>query len=160
MEYFYTIQGEGFYSGTPAYFIRIGGCNIKCHWCDVKTSWNASKYSLISIDTITNKAITYSKTIVLTGGKPLMYNLDQLTQKLKAQNYTIHIETSGAYPYSRILDWICLSPKKNMLPNKKIYDIFHELKIIIYNQNDFLFVEEYAMKLNPDCKLYLQAIIE
>lgn len=157
MEHFYTIQGEGFYCGTASYFIRIAGCNVGCHWCDIKESWNIYQHSLISIDSLVEQAISYSKTIVLTGGEPLMYNLNKLTQKLKNKGCTIHIETSGVYPNTGILDWICLSPKKNALPKEKIYQLAHELKIIIYNQYDFIFAEEQAKKVTQQCKLYLQA---
>lgn len=157
MEHFYTIQGEGSYSGTASYFIRIGGCDVGCHWCDVKESWNPNIHPLTSVDEIVSDAVRYSKTIVLTGGEPLMWNLDYLTTQLKKANCAIHIETSGAYPLSGTLDWICLSPKKNLLPKDEVYKKADELKVIIYNNHDFIFAEEQASKVNEDCILYLQA---
>ncbi|MCB9202625.1 MAG: 7-carboxy-7-deazaguanine synthase QueE [Flavobacteriales bacterium] len=157
MEHFYTIQGEGSYSGTASYFIRIGGCDVGCHWCDVKESWNPNIHPLTSVDEIVSDAVRYSKTIVLTGGEPLMWDLDYLTNQLKKANCAIHIETSGAYPLSGTLDWICLSPKKNLLPKDEVYKKADELKVIIYNNHDFIFAEEQASKVNEDCILYLQA---
>ncbi len=113
MEEFYTIQGEGFHKGTAAYFIRIGGCDVGCHWCDVKESWNADTHPPTDIRSIVENAAKYSDTIVITGGEPLTWNMQPLTEALKAKNLSIHIETSGAYPLTGIWDWICLSPKKN-----------------------------------------------
>jgi len=156
MEHFYTIQGEGFHSGKAAYFIRIGGCDVGCHWCDVKESWNPNLHPVSDIKTIANNALQHSKTIVLTGGEPLMWNLFPLTEIFKNENAQIHIETSGAYPLSGHLDWICLSPKKTALPLDEIYTKANELKIIIYNQNDFKFAQEQAQKVNKNCILYLQ----
>lgn len=156
MEEFYTIQGEGFHKGTAAYFIRVGGCDVGCHWCDVKESWNAATHPPTTIDTIVNNAATYSNTIVVTGGEPLTWNMAPLTEALKAKNLQTHIETSGAYALTGIWDWICLSPKKNKLPEGIIYDKADELKMIIYNKNDFKFAEEQAAKVNKDCILYLQ----
>lgn len=157
MEDFYTIQGEGFHSGTASYFIRIGGCDVGCHWCDVKESWNAEKHPVTDVKKLMERVITYSKTIVLTGGEPLMWNLNYLTDLLKQNDCTVHIETSGAYPISGTLDWICLSPKKNMLPKEEIYQIADELKVIVYNSNDFIFAEQQAEKVSKNCKLFLQA---
>jgi len=157
MEHFYTIQGEGFYSGTASYFIRIGGCDVGCHWCDVKESWNPEIHPVTEVKTIAELAANYSKTIVLTGGEPLMWNLEFLTSELKKRNCIIHIETSGAYPLSGTIDWVCLSPKKNMLPKEAIYKKADELKIIIYNQHDFEFAEQQAANVSANCKLYLQA---
>ncbi|WP_245799650.1 7-carboxy-7-deazaguanine synthase QueE [Cellulophaga omnivescoria] len=156
MEEFYTIQGEGFHKGTAAYFIRVGGCDVGCHWCDVKESWNAATHPPTTIDAIVNNAAKYSNTIVVTGGEPLTWNMAPLTEALKAKNLQTHIETSGAYTLTGIWDWICLSPKKNKLPQGIIYDKAHELKMIIYNKNDFKFAEEQAAKVNKDCILYLQ----
>ncbi len=157
MEHFYTIQGEGFYTGTAAYFIRLGGCDVGCHWCDVKESWNPDLHPLMKTDEVAEIAASYSKTIVLTGGEPLMWNLNPLTRRLKELGCKIHIETSGAYPMSGEFDWICLSPKKTGLPKDEIYTKAHELKMIVYNQNDFKFAEEQAEKVSNDCKLYLQS---
>lgn len=156
MEEFYTIQGEGFHKGTAAYFIRVGGCDVGCHWCDVKESWNAATHPPTTIDAIVDNAAKYSNTIVVTGGEPLTWNMAPLTEALKAKNLQTHIETSGAYTLTGIWDWICLSPKKNKLPEGIIYDKAHELKMIIYNKNDFKFAEEQAAKVNKDCILYLQ----
>lgn len=157
MEHFYTIQGEGFYTGTAAYFIRLGGCDVGCHWCDVKESWNPDLHPLMNTNEVAETAARYSKTIVLTGGEPLMWNLNPLTQKLKELGCRIHIETSGAYPMSGEFDWVCLSPKKTGLPKEEIYEKANELKMIIYNQNDFKFAEEQAQKVSENCKLYLQS---
>ena len=156
MEEFYTIQGEGFHKGTAAYFIRVGGCDVGCHWCDVKESWNAELHPPTSIEQIVDNAAKYSDTIVVTGGEPLTWNMTPLTTALKAKNLQTHIETSGAYELTGTWDWICLSPKKNKLPFGKVYDEAHELKVIVYNKHDFIFAEEQAAKTNKDCILYLQ----
>jgi len=156
MEEFYTIQGEGFHKGTAAYFIRVGGCDVGCHWCDVKESWNAETHPPTGIDAIVTNAAKYSNTIVVTGGEPLTWNMEPLTQALKAKNLQTHIETSGAYALTGEWDWICLSPKKNKLPEGVIYDKAHELKVIVFNKHDFEFAEEQAAKVNKDCILYLQ----
>ena len=156
MEEFYTIQGEGYHKGSAAYFVRIGGCDVGCHWCDVKESWDAEKHPPTEISTIINNAKQYSDTIVVTGGEPLMWNMSPLTAGLRNENLATHIETSGAYPLSGDWDWICLSPKKRMLPLDDIYKVADELKVIVYNQNDFVFAEEQAAKVQPNCKLFLQ----
>jgi organic radical activating enzyme len=156
MEEFYTIQGEGAYTGTAAYFIRIGGCDVGCHWCDVKESWNAELHPPTNTDLIVQNAKRYADTVVVTGGEPLTWNMQPLTKKLKAQNLRVHIETSGAYPVSGQWDWFCLSPKKTKLPVQDAYDVAHELKVIIYNKHDFIFAEEQAAKVNPNALLFLQ----
>lgn len=156
MEEFYTIQGEGYHKGTAAYFIRIGGCDVGCHWCDVKESWNAETHPPTSIGSIVDNAAIYSDTIVITGGEPLTWDMGPLTAALKAKNLQTHIETSGAYPFTGTWDWICLSPKKNKLPVEEIYDFADELKIIVYNKHDLIFAEEQAAKVNENCILYLQ----
>jgi len=156
MEAFYTIQGEGFHKGTAAYFIRIGGCDVGCHWCDVKESWNSKLHPPTAIGKIIDEAVNYSDTIVITGGEPLTWNMLPLTSKLKEKGATIHIETSGAYKLSGIWDWICLSPKKIKLPTEEIYEVADELKCIIFNHHDFVFAEEQAAKVNGNCILYLQ----
>lgn len=156
MEEFYTIQGEGFHTGTAAYFIRIGGCDVGCHWCDVKESWNAEMHPPTLTDTIVANASQYADTVVVTGGEPLTWDMAPLTQKLKAANLKVHIETSGAYPVSGSWDWFCLSPKKNKLPVDGAYAIANELKVIIYNKHDFIFAEEQAAKVNPGAILFLQ----
>ena len=156
MESFYTIQGEGYHKGSAAYFIRIGGCDIGCHWCDIKESWDLEKFPLVNVKSIVDKVKKNSNKVVITGGEPLIYNMNPLTKKLKKLNISTHLETSGAYELTGYWDWICLSPKKNKLPINNIYSIANELKIIIYNKNDFLFAENLAKNTNPDCKLYLQ----
>lgn len=156
MEEFYTIQGEGFHTGTAAYFIRVGGCDVGCHWCDVKESWNAQLHPPTPAENIVTNAIKYSDTIVITGGEPLMWNMDYLTSLLKNNNLKIHIETSGAYKLSGYWDWICLSPKKNMLPTTSVYEKANELKVIIHNKHDFIFAEEQAEKVNKNAVLFLQ----
>jgi 7-carboxy-7-deazaguanine synthase len=157
MEHFYTIQGEGAHTGKAAYFIRLGGCDVGCHWCDVKESWDPKLHPLMETIKIAEIAASNCKTIVLTGGEPLMWNLEKLTKKLKTLGCTIHIETSGAYKMSGTLDWITLSPKKTGLPKPEIYEVANELKVIIFNDNDFKFAMEQAEKVNDNCKLYLQS---
>lgn len=156
MEAFYTIQGEGYHKGTAAYFIRVGGCDVGCHWCDVKESWNADTHPPTSIETIVEEASKYSDTIVITGGEPLTWNMELLTRQLRQKGMKIHIETSGAYPLTGSWDWICLSPKKLKLPTEEIYKKAHELKVIVYNQHDLIFAEEQAAKVSSGCILYLQ----
>lgn len=157
MEHFYTIQGEGFHTGKAAYFIRIGGCDVGCHWCDVKESWNPDIHPLMNAIEVAEIAAEHCKTVVLTGGEPLMYNLEILTTKLKELGCTIHIETSGTYPLSGHLDWITLSPKKTGLPKEEIYPKANELKCIVFNSHDLKFAEEQASKVSENCQLYLQS---
>ncbi|NAY92990.1 radical SAM protein [Muricauda sp. JGD-17] len=156
MEEFYTIQGEGFHKGTAAYFIRVGGCDVGCHWCDVKESWNAETHPPTPIYSIIDNATKFSDTIVVTGGEPLTWDMGPLTFGLKERELKTHIETSGAYPLTGTWDWICLSPKKNKLPVGDIHKKAHELKVIVYNKHDFIFAEEQAAKVSEDCVLYLQ----
>ena len=156
MEEFYTIQGEGFHTGKAAYFIRIGGCDVGCHWCDVKESWNAELHPATETLSIIENAKKYANTVVITGGEPLMWNLDFLTDKLQKNTIKTHIETSGAYPLSGKWNWICLSPKKTKLPLQDIYKVANELKIIINNMHDFKFAEEQANKVKDTCELFLQ----
>lgn len=157
MEEFYTLQGEGYNTGKAAYFIRIGGCDVGCHWCDVKESWDANIHPLTDADTILQHVLE-SKTpaVVVTGGEPLIYNLDYLTKLLKQHHIETYIETSGAYPLSGHWDWICLSPKKTMLPKDENYSKAHELKIIVFNKHDLIWAEEQAKKVSKNCYLYLQ----
>ena len=158
MEAFYTIQGEGYYSGKAAYFLRIGGCDVGCHWCDVKESWNADLHPPTSITDILKGIAQYPvDTVVITGGEPLMWNLDKLTAALKLEGLKVHLETSGAYPYSGDFDWVCMSPKKMQAPLPAIKPITSELKVIVNNKHDFIWAEEQREGLTPDCKLYLQA---
>ena len=158
MEAFYTIQGEGYYSGKAAYFLRIGGCDVGCHWCDVKESWNADLHPPTSIADILKGIAQYSvDTVVITGGEPLMWNLDKLTAALKLEGLKVHLETSGAYPYSGDFDWVCMSPKKMQAPLPAIKPITSELKVIVNNKHDFIWAEQQREGLSDDCKLYLQA---
>ena len=157
METFYSIQGEGYFSGSPAFFLRIGGCDVGCHWCDVKESWNADLHPPTSIENIIDEIKKESvNTVVITGGEPLMWNLTPLTNRLKIEGYNVHLETSGAYPLSGSFDWICLSPKKQSITLDSIKKYVNELKIIVHNKNDFQYAEEQRKNLSSDCKLYLQ----
>jgi organic radical activating enzyme len=157
MEDFYTIQGEGFYQGHAAYFIRLGGCDVGCVWCDVKESWNADQHPKVSVEEMVNTAKNSgSKIAVITGGEPAMYDLSQLTESLKQAGLRTHIETSGAYPLTGTWDWVCFSPKKFKAPDPSIYQQADELKVIIYNKSDFAWAEEFASKVKSDCKLFLQ----
>ncbi len=157
MEAFYTLQGEGHYSGHAAYFIRLGGCDVGCVWCDVKESWDADLHTQYSVEDIVNQASEFPKSIaVITGGEPLMYNLDELTLALKTAGFRTNIETSGAHPFTGSWDWVCFSPKKFKEPLPEIYGKANELKIIIFNKSDFEFAEKYAALVNRECKLFLQ----
>ena len=156
MEEFYTIQGEGYHKGTAAYFIRVGGCDVGCHWCDVKESWDAEKHPPTKTSQIVQNAAKHSDTIVVTGGEPLTWDMGPLTLGLKSRGLQTHIETSGAYPLTGQWDWICLSPKKMKPPVGGIHQKAHELKVIVYNKSDFAFAEEHAEKVGSDCVLYLQ----
>ena len=157
MEHFYTIQGEGFHQGKAAYFIRLGGCDVGCVWCDVKDSWDINKHPLWNIEDLKKEIkSTAANMAVITGGEPLMHNLDALTGLLQEAGIATNIETSGSHPLSGHWDWICLSPKKFKAPLPEILTKANELKIIVFNQSDFLWAEEFAEKVNKNCKLYLQ----
>lgn len=157
MEAFYTLQGEGFHQGRAAYFIRLGGCDVGCVWCDVKESWDAAAHPKLTIEEIAAGALKYPGRIaVITGGEPLMHPLDELTAKLQAQGFQTHLETSGSHPLSGTWDWICLSPKKFKQPLPAILQKAHELKVIVYNKSDFAWAEQYASQVAPGCRLYLQ----
>lgn len=157
MEQFYTVQGEGEHTGKAAYFIRIGGCDVGCHWCDVKESWDASIHPLIPIADVVTKASTVpARTVVITGGEPLMYNLDKLTASLREKGLSVHLETSGSSALSGRFDWICLSPKKNMPPKAEFYEMADELKVIVHNRHDFVWATENGAKVKRNCRLYLQ----
>ena len=156
MEAYYTIQGEGYHKGSAVFFIRIGGCDIGCHWCDVKESWNPSIHPITDVKDIIDNAKNYSDTVIVTGGEPLMWNMFPLTDGLRSFGIKTHIETSGAYPLSGNWDWFCLSPKKNKPALKEIKPISNELKIIINSQRDLLWAEKQRYLLSSDCKLYLQ----
>lgn len=157
MEHFYTLQGEGYHQGKAAYFIRLGGCDVGCVWCDVKDSWDAEKHPKLNIeDLIFNISKTPSQIAVITGGEPLMHNLDELTSALQTAGLKTNIETSGAHPLSGKWDWICLSPKKFKAPLPEILPFANELKIVVFNKSDFDWAEKYAALVSPDCKLFLQ----
>jgi len=156
MEKFYTIQGEGYYSGQPFYFIRLGGCDVGCHWCDVKESWDHNQHQFIEIDDLIKDVKEHTSNVIITGGEPLMWNLSELTKRFKENNIKLHLETSGAYDLSGNWDWICLSPKKKMLPKKEIYTVADELKVVIHNNDDFKFAIQESEKVSHECKLFLQ----
>ena len=156
METFYSVQGEGFHSGKPAYFIRVAGCDVGCHWCDVKESWDHGNHQIINIDKIVSDVECDNGIVIVTGGEPLMWNMDILTNKLKNNHHYVHLETSGAYEISGKWDWICLSPKKQKLPNKKIYKLADELKVVVYNKHDLKFAIQESKKVKKNCKLFLQ----
>lgn len=157
MESYFTIQGEGYHSGKPAYFIRTGGCDVGCHWCDTKDSWPMDGYPILSIEKIVEETIeSGAQSAVITGGEPVMYNLAPLTELFMTKNIKVHIETSGAYELTGFWDWVCLSPKKTVPPHQGIHACANELKIIIHNHDDFEWAEEHAQKVGKECKLYLQ----
>ena len=156
METFTTIQGEGFHSGKSAHFLRIGGCDIGCHWCDIKESWNSNLYPLIKVEKIIETIDPLINLIVISGGEPLIWNMSLLTDALKKRNKKVHLETSGAYQLSGYWDWICLSPKKNKLPVPELYKRANELKIIVYNKHDLIFAKKNAKYVKKDCILFLQ----
>ncbi len=157
VEEYYTIQGEGYFSGHPAYFIRLGGCDVGCPWCDTKVSWDASKHPFKSADEVVIRAADCLATLVIiTGGEPLMYNLDYLCNGLKDAGEETALETSGAYPLSGTWDWICLSPKIYKPPVSGIYQHANELKMVITEEKDLEWAFENAVLVNPSCQLYLQ----
>lgn len=157
MEAFYTIQGEGYHSGKAAYFIRLAGCDVGCHWCDVKESWDLGRWPSLPVDEIVETAARNpARLAVITGGEPLMHNLDALCERLQAQGFKTNIETSGAYPLSGIWDWICVSPKKFKAPLPELIAEAHELKVIVYNRSDFKWAASFEEQVPKGCKLYLQ----
>ncbi len=157
MEDFYTIQGEGFHTGKAAYFLRVGGCDVGCYWCDVKESWNPKLHPLTDSDEIVSRVIgNPAATVVVTGGEPLMYNLDYLCNQLKKHGLQVHLETSGSHPFSGSFDWICLSPKRKSPPKSEIFSKASELKVIIFDDTDYEWAEENAKLVSPDCYLCLQ----
>jgi 7-carboxy-7-deazaguanine synthase len=157
MEDFYTIQGEGFFQGNAAYFIRLAGCDVGCVWCDVKESWDATVHPSISISGLVAKAkVSGCKIVVITGGEPAMHNLETLTEALHEAGLNTHIETSGAYPLTGNWDWICFSPKKFKAPQRTVATLANELKIIVYNRSDFFWAEDFASKVSAGCHLFLQ----
>jgi organic radical activating enzyme len=158
MEHFYTLQGEGFHQGKAAYFVRLAGCDVGCVWCDVKESWNADAHPKLTIENIINeiKKITSSGIVVITGGEPLMHDLNELTEQLNREGYQTHIETSGSHKLTGKWNWICLSPKKFKDPLIDVIPLADELKIIIFNKSDFEWAEHFAKDVSANCKLYLQ----
>ena len=157
MEHFYTLQGEGLHSGKASYFIRLGGCDVGCVWCDVKESWDAEKHPLMTVEEIVTAATQHpGRLAVITGGEPAMHNLAALTNVLKENGFTINIETSGSSPLSGTLDWVTLSPKKFKAPIQSALDKADELKVVVFNKSDFKWAEEHAAKVPAHCKLYLQ----
>jgi organic radical activating enzyme len=165
METFYTLQGEGAHQGKAAFFIRLGGCDVGCVWCDVKESWDATRHPSNSISKIletvklgitTPAESTSLPLVVITGGEPLLYDLTELTSTLQSAGFQTHLETSGAHPLSGSWNWICLSPKKFKAPAPEICSLAHELKVVIYHPSDFEWAEQYAAKVSPTCRLFLQ----
>lgn len=157
MEHFYTLQGEGKYAGHAAYFIRLGGCDVGCHWCDVKESWDAEKHPKMQVSELLAAAAEYpGRIVVITGGEPAMHDCTALTEAFRQAGFRTHIETSGSSPLSGQWDWITLSPKKFKPPLPELLPRADELKIIVFNQSDFKWAEEYRTQVSADCKLYLQ----
>jgi organic radical activating enzyme len=157
MEEFYSLQGEGIHTGKPAYFLRVGGCNVNCHFCDVKESWDANKHTLTSVDEIVARIIANpSQAVVVTGGEPMLYNLDYLCEQLRNHHIQLYLETSGSQPISGFWDWICVSPKRNHPPQQNVLIQANELKVVIQNEQDFVWAEENAKLVNSDCALLLQ----
>jgi 7-carboxy-7-deazaguanine synthase len=157
VEEFFSLQGEGYQTGKAAYFIRLGGCDVGCSWCDSRYSWNPDLHPLVDADTIIKHVLNSgTDSVVVTGGEPLMWNLDYLCSELKNNKVNTFIETSGAYQLTGIWDWICLSPKKNIPPVGTICRAAHELKVIIQNKDDFEWAEKYRQMVNSECKLFLQ----
>jgi len=157
MEHFYTLQGEGKFTGTPAYFIRLGGCDVGCVWCDVKESWDASIHPQLSVDFLVNEVCNHPGTlVVITGGEPAMYDLTPLVEALKEAGKYVAIETSGAHPLVGNVDWYTFSPKKFKAPVEEAYAKASELKVVIYHSSDFAWAEEHASNVSADCRLYLQ----
>lgn len=157
MEHFYTLQGEGMYSGQAAYFVRLGGCDVGCVWCDVKESWDADVHPHMSVESIVGAAAAHpGRIVVVTGGEPAMHDLLYLTQGLKAAGFRTHIETSGSSPLSGQLDFVTLSPKKFKAPLPEAMQQADELKIVVFNKSDFAWAAQHAAQVRPECKLYLQ----
>lgn len=157
MEYFYTIQGEGYYSGRAAFFIRLAGCDVGCVWCDVKESWDSNAHPNLSIDFLIQEVLlSGTEFVVITGGEPAMYDLTTLINRLKEHKIETAIETSGCYELIGNIDWYCFSPKKFKKPTEEAYSKANELKVVISHPSDFQWAEEHASKVNLECKLYLQ----
>ena len=157
MELFYSLQGEGYHQGKAAFFIRLAGCDVGCVWCDVKDSWDASKHTVLSVEEIVAAATAHpSRIAIVTGGEPLLHQLDPLTTALKAAGFQTHIETSGSSPMSGSWDWVCLSPKKFKAPLAESIKAANELKVVVFNKSDFDWANSFVNDVNTDCKKYLQ----
>ena len=157
VEDFYTIQGEGFHAGKPAYFIRLGGCDVGCRWCDAKYTWHPRLYPPVDIRTIIDRAAACpAQAIVITGGEPLLYPLGLLTEALRERGLQIFLETSGTHPFSGAFDWVCLSPKRQQAPLPEAFGRAHELKVIIASEEDFAWAEQNAARVGEGCLRYLQ----
>lgn len=157
VEDFYTIQGEGCHSGKAAYFIRLGGCDVGCKWCDAKFTWNQREFPPVDVDEIVSRAASFeAQAIVITGGEPLLYPLGYLTERLHALGVEIFLETSGTHPLSGVFDWICLSPKHQNAPTDEACAAAHELKVIIESSSDFEWAEQCAARVGSECRLFLQ----
>jgi organic radical activating enzyme len=157
MEAFYTLQGEGAWQGHAAYFIRLGGCDVGCVWCDVKESWNVAKHPAVPVaDLVATASAHPARLAVVTGGEPAMHDLGPLTRALRQAGFRTHIETSGAYPLTGTWDWVCFSPKKFKAPHPSVYAQADELKVVVYHPSDFAFAEQHAAQVRPRCKLLLQ----
>jgi organic radical activating enzyme len=157
MEDFYTLQGEGAFQGMASYFIRLGGCDVGCVWCDVKESWDAKAHPKVGLDVIAERVKTSGAPIaVVTGGEPTMYDLQPLTESLKKIGVRTHLESSGAYPLTGTWNWVCFSPKKFKTPHPSFAKYSDELKVIVYNKSDFEWAEQYAKQVGEKCQLFLQ----
>jgi organic radical activating enzyme len=157
MEHFYTIQGEGFHQGRAAYFVRLGGCDVGCVWCDVKDSWDASKHPQMEVRDIVGFVQQSGASLaVITGGEPCMHDLAPLIDALHKDSVLVNIETSGSHPLTGEPDWICVSPKKFKAPLPELLAVAHELKVVVFNKSDFAWAEQHAKMVQPGCQLYLQ----
>ncbi len=157
MEAFYTIQGEGFYQGSAAYFIRLAGCDVGCPWCDVKESWETDGYPVLSVAELVEKAAAFpAKIVVITGGEPMKYDLGPLTKALQAAGKRTHVETSGAHELSGVWDWVCFSPKKMKVPLPSVINAADELKVVVFNKSDYRWAAQFKQVVPDSCRLYLQ----
>lgn len=157
MESFYTLQGEGFHTGKASYFIRLGGCDVGCVWCDVKESWDASMHPMVSLDDIVAQAAAFpARMAVITGGEPLMYDMSLLTHRLKSAGFNLHLETSGAYPMSGTWDWVCVSPKKFKAPLPEVLAVANEFKVVLFHPSDLKWMEQFLPQIPEDCQLFVQ----
>jgi 7-carboxy-7-deazaguanine synthase len=157
VEEFFTLQGEGFHTGKAAYFIRLGGCDVGCSWCDTRFSWDKDLYPPVETELIIRNAVkSGTDAVVVTGGEPLMWNLDYLCRRLSENKISTFIETSGSRPITGRWDWICLSPKKNMPPLENICGVANELKVIVQDETDLDWAEKYRGMVSGSCMLFLQ----